>query len=160
MKSCLVLSLLYDFYFRIGRKKTMILSVLGLLASSLAVSWAADFYLFCVLRFVVGFSSAGLFMSTFVHGDYLNIQFHCIGFFVVFYVSLEFFYPYEYVTICGILKICKYLFAPCFFFYFSSYMSFMKRYIFTIVNGFWSASILQATLIWTNRIVTKVSAFE
>ncbi|XP_078324705.1 organic cation transporter protein-like isoform X3 [Crassostrea virginica] len=53
---------------RIGRKKTMILSVLGLLASSLAVSWAADFYLFCVLRFVVGFSSAGLFMSTFVHG--------------------------------------------------------------------------------------------
>ena len=122
MKSCLVLSLLYDFYFRIGRKKTMILSLLGLLASSLAISWAADFYLFCVLRFVVGFSSAGLFMSTFVHGDYLNIQFHCIGFFVVFYVSLEFFYPYEYVTICGILKICKYLFAPCFFLLFFLYV--------------------------------------
>ena len=91
MKSCLVLSLLYDFYFRIGRKKTMILSVLGLLASSLAVSWAADFYLFCVLRFVVGFSSAGLFMSTFVHGDYLNIQFHCIVFLLCFTSRSNFF---------------------------------------------------------------------
>ncbi|XP_022293454.2 organic cation transporter protein-like [Crassostrea virginica] len=61
----LLLGVLSD---RIGRKKTMILSLLGLLASSLAISWAADFYLFCVLRFVVGFSSAGLFMSTFVLG--------------------------------------------------------------------------------------------
>nr|XP_022294855.1 organic cation transporter protein-like [Crassostrea virginica] len=51
---------------KIGRKETLILSVLCLLASSLAVSWAADFYLFCVLRFIVGFSCAGLFMSAFV----------------------------------------------------------------------------------------------
>ena len=62
-------------FFRIGRKKTLILSVLCLLASSLAVSWAADFYLFCVLRFIVGFSCAGLFMSAFVLGDYLIIWF-------------------------------------------------------------------------------------
>ncbi|XP_061193510.1 organic cation transporter protein-like isoform X2 [Saccostrea echinata] len=53
---------------KIGRKKTLILSILVLLASSLAVSWAADFYLFCVLRFIVGFFLAGAFMSSFVLG--------------------------------------------------------------------------------------------
>ncbi|XP_061193456.1 organic cation transporter protein-like [Saccostrea echinata] len=53
---------------KIGRKKTLILSILVLLASSLAVSWAANFYLFCVLRFIVGFSCAGTFMSAFVLG--------------------------------------------------------------------------------------------
>lgn len=53
---------------KIGRKKTLILSVLALLASSLAVAWAANFYLFCVLRFIVGFSCAGTFMSAFVLG--------------------------------------------------------------------------------------------
>ncbi|XP_048767294.2 organic cation transporter protein-like isoform X2 [Ostrea edulis] len=53
---------------KIGRKKTLILSILSLLASSLAVSWAANFYVFCVLRFIVGFSCAGLFMSAFVLG--------------------------------------------------------------------------------------------
>uniref|UniRef100_K1QCW4 Organic cation transporter protein n=1 Tax=Magallana gigas TaxID=29159 RepID=K1QCW4_MAGGI len=51
---------------KIGRKKTLILSVLGLLASSLAVAWADNFYLFCVLRFIVGFCCAGTFMSAFV----------------------------------------------------------------------------------------------
>lgn len=54
---------------RIGRKKTLILSVLGLLASSLAVAWADNFYLFCVLRFIVGFCCAGTFMSAFVLGE-------------------------------------------------------------------------------------------
>lgn len=54
---------------RIGRKKTLILSVLGLLASSLAVAWAENFYLFCVLRFIVGFCCAGTFMSAFVLGE-------------------------------------------------------------------------------------------
>lgn len=53
---------------KIGRKKTLILSVLGLLASSLAVAWADNFYLFCVLRFIVGFCCAGTFMSAFVLG--------------------------------------------------------------------------------------------
>ncbi|XP_061193497.1 organic cation transporter protein-like isoform X1 [Saccostrea echinata] len=53
---------------KIGRKKTLILSILVLLASSLAVSWAANFYLFCVLRFIVGFSCAGTFMSAYVLG--------------------------------------------------------------------------------------------
>ncbi|XP_052712009.1 organic cation transporter protein-like [Crassostrea angulata] len=53
---------------KIGRKKTLILSVLGLLASSLAVAWAENFYLFCVLRFIVGFCCAGTFMSAFVLG--------------------------------------------------------------------------------------------
>ncbi|XP_062581641.1 organic cation transporter protein-like [Saccostrea cucullata] len=53
---------------KIGRKKTLILSILVLLASSLAVSWVANYYLFCVLRFVVGFSCAGTFMSAFVLG--------------------------------------------------------------------------------------------
>lgn len=53
---------------KIGRKRTLILSVLGLLASSLAVAWADNFYLFCVLRFIVGFCCAGTFMSAFVLG--------------------------------------------------------------------------------------------
>ncbi|KAK3098565.1 hypothetical protein FSP39_020715 [Pinctada imbricata] len=51
-----------------GRKKTLMLSILLLLCSSMGVAWAPDYATFCVLRFFVGFSCAGLFMTGFVLG--------------------------------------------------------------------------------------------
>ncbi|XP_076078144.1 organic cation transporter protein-like isoform X2 [Mytilus galloprovincialis] len=52
----------------IGRKKTLYLSSWLLLISTMAVAWAPSFWVFCVLRFIVGFSCAGLFMTAFVLG--------------------------------------------------------------------------------------------
>ncbi|XP_060068379.1 organic cation transporter protein-like [Ylistrum balloti] len=52
----------------IGRKKTLYISFLLLLGSTLGVAWAPDFITFCVLRFLVGTSCAGMFMTAFVIG--------------------------------------------------------------------------------------------
>ncbi|XP_069108125.1 organic cation transporter protein-like [Argopecten irradians] len=52
----------------IGRKKTLCLSFLLLFGTTLAVSWAPDFITFCILRFLVGASCAGMFMTAFVIG--------------------------------------------------------------------------------------------
>ncbi|XP_060072913.1 organic cation transporter protein-like [Ylistrum balloti] len=50
----------------IGRKKTLYISLLLLLGTTLGVAWAPDFVTFCVLRFLVGASCAGMFMTAFV----------------------------------------------------------------------------------------------
>ncbi|XP_060072921.1 organic cation transporter protein-like isoform X4 [Ylistrum balloti] len=52
----------------IGRKKTLYISFLLLLGTTLSVAWAPNFVTFCVLRFLVGASCAGMFMTTFVIG--------------------------------------------------------------------------------------------
>ncbi|XP_033740181.1 organic cation transporter protein-like [Pecten maximus] len=52
----------------IGRKKTLYLSFLLLLGSTLGVAWAPDFITFCILRFLVGTACAGMFMTAFVIG--------------------------------------------------------------------------------------------
>ncbi|XP_021380019.1 organic cation transporter protein-like isoform X2 [Mizuhopecten yessoensis] len=52
----------------IGRKKTLYISFLLLLGSTLGVAWAPDFITFCVLRFLVGAACAGMFMTAFVIG--------------------------------------------------------------------------------------------
>ncbi|XP_033741747.1 organic cation transporter protein-like [Pecten maximus] len=49
----------------IGRKKTLCLSFLLLFGTTLGVTWAPDFITFCVLRFFVGASCAGMFMTAF-----------------------------------------------------------------------------------------------
>ncbi|XP_033741750.1 uncharacterized protein LOC117328333 [Pecten maximus] len=50
----------------IGRKKTLHFSFLMLLGTTLGLAWAPDFVTFCVLRFLIGVSCAGVFMTAFV----------------------------------------------------------------------------------------------
>lgn len=52
----------------LGRKKTLYVSSWLLLISTLAVAWAPSFWVFVVLRFIIGTSCAGIFMSGFVLG--------------------------------------------------------------------------------------------
>ncbi|XP_033740180.1 organic cation transporter protein-like [Pecten maximus] len=52
----------------IGRKKTLYLSFLMLLGTTLSLAWAPDFTTFCILRFLIGASCAGMFMTVFVIG--------------------------------------------------------------------------------------------
>ncbi|XP_060068370.1 organic cation transporter protein-like [Ylistrum balloti] len=52
----------------IGRKKTLCLSFLMLFGTTLGLAWAPDYITFCILRFLVGASCAGMFMTAFVIG--------------------------------------------------------------------------------------------
>lgn len=52
----------------LGRKKTLYISSWLLLSSTLAVAWSPSFWVFCILRFIVGLSCAGMFMTSFVLG--------------------------------------------------------------------------------------------
>ncbi|KAJ8315875.1 LOW QUALITY PROTEIN: hypothetical protein KUTeg_008025 [Tegillarca granosa] len=59
----ILLGLLSD---TIGRKKTLLLSILLMLVSSMALPWSPDFATFAVLRFFIGMSNIGIFMTGFV----------------------------------------------------------------------------------------------
>ncbi|XP_069135003.1 organic cation transporter protein-like isoform X1 [Argopecten irradians] len=52
----------------IGRKKTLYISFVMLLGTTLGLAWAPDFLTFCILRFLIGASCAGMFMTAFVIG--------------------------------------------------------------------------------------------
>ena len=49
------------------------LSILLLLGSTLGVAWAPNYAVFCILRFLVGMSCAGMFMTGFVLGELFQI---------------------------------------------------------------------------------------
>jgi MFS family permease len=54
---------------RIGRKKTLFLSFGLALGSSVGVAFSPSYPVFVALRFLVGFSTAGIFMTAFVIGN-------------------------------------------------------------------------------------------
>ena len=57
----------YDF--SIGRKKTLYVSFILTLASSVALAWAQNFLMYVILRFIIGAANAGIFMTGFVIGQ-------------------------------------------------------------------------------------------
>ena len=61
--------------FSIGRKKTLYVSFIIVLASSVALSWAQNFVMYVILRFIIGAANAGIFMTGFVIGWYKYISF-------------------------------------------------------------------------------------
>ena len=66
--------LIYRLYYRIGRKKTLYISFIIVIASSIGLSWANSFIMYVVLRFIIGASNAGIFMTGFVIGMLLKIK--------------------------------------------------------------------------------------
>lgn len=59
--------------FRFGRRKIMFGSLLLHLVSGLATGWSPSFAIFCVVRFLVGVSVSGIFLTAFVLGWYFVI---------------------------------------------------------------------------------------
>jgi MFS family permease len=59
---------------RIGRKKTLFLSFGLALGSSVGVAFSPSYPVFVALRFLVGFSTAGIFMTAFVIGNIFLIN--------------------------------------------------------------------------------------
>ncbi|WAR09240.1 LOW QUALITY PROTEIN: ORCT-like protein, partial [Mya arenaria] len=53
---------------KIGRKKTLMVSFLLVIASSIALSWANSYAMFVAMRFLVGAGNSGIFMTGFVIG--------------------------------------------------------------------------------------------
>ena len=54
--------------FRIGRRKTLYITIWLLLASGTALAFAPEFISFCVLIFLVGAGNLGLYMTAYVLG--------------------------------------------------------------------------------------------
>lgn len=52
----------------IGRKKTLSLSVVAMMASSIGLAWAPNYIVFVLIRICVGASTSGVFMTGFVIG--------------------------------------------------------------------------------------------
>lgn len=60
--------------FRIGRKKALYFSVILSLAGGLGLAWTPNnFIVYCVIRFVNGFSMGGVFPITFVMSKYFRL---------------------------------------------------------------------------------------
>ena len=55
----------------------MYLSTWLMLTTSIALAWASTFWLFCVLRFIIGMCVAGLYVVPFVLGKWYQVYTLC-----------------------------------------------------------------------------------
>ena len=53
---------------RFGRRLTLMLSILLRFGCTLGLAWTSSYAVFCILRFLIGVTSAGLYTTGFVLG--------------------------------------------------------------------------------------------